>query len=138
MNRRICALLLVVLLLCATSCAPDAAVLYEDHIDELDIGGRINDNARRIETHTLVAYARADLETMIEDLNALAPEEPAIERINRAFIRVAELLLLAAQAQDEQNEEAMERYFSDAQRLYANANRQLNQYKRGSGADAAG
>lgn len=138
MNRRICALLLVVLLLCAASCAPDAAVLYEDHIDELDIGGRINDNARRIETHTLVAYARGDLETMIEDLNALAPEEPAIERINRAFIRVAELLLLAAQAQDEQNEEAMERYFSDAQRLYANANRQLNQYKRGSGADAAG
>ncbi|MBQ9942538.1 MAG: hypothetical protein IJP03_05980, partial [Christensenellaceae bacterium] len=92
--RRLLAGVLALLLALAglAGCSPNLAIRYENEFDDLDIGGRCNDAAYRLEKRDTSAYLEGYLDAIIKDLKSIPIDDPELIAINSEFIGSVKLL----------------------------------------------
>lgn len=137
MKRRLILALLALALLLA-SCAPNAAILYENNFDDMDIAGRVDAAAYSIQTGDTSRYLLGQLEAIELDLNSLSSENSEVEAINALFLSCIDQLKEAYYFGIEGDADEKNVHYTAAQQLYRQANKRLNDYKRQLEAEAEG
>jgi hypothetical protein len=132
-RKILAALLCTVMLFALPACAPNPAALYENTFDDLDIGGRINECAGKIEKYDTSLRLEGSLNALREDLLSIESDDEDVQIINEEFLGVIDLLREAAHAQKNGDAEAFEANFFEAISLYAKTNSALNKLKRSMG-----
>ncbi len=117
---------LIIALFTLCSCYPGDAEYYESRFDELDISGRVNEVAYKIEKNRVNDILFKELDVIIDDLSHInTHNNPTVKNINSAYISSVKMLKASAEMR-ERGERRYATYLNMAKEHFQTATDTLN------------